>query len=58
MPTKATFQCSDSQNPSAAEMPLYAVILPNGQFQIVPPEDIEDTPRYTLTPAAIEELAK
>jgi len=37
------------------DMPLYAVIRTDGQFEILNP-DLEDTPRYTLTAAALEEL--
>jgi len=47
MPCKAMSQYSDSQNPSAPEMPLYAIVE-NGQFYLL---DVEDTPCPTLTPA-------
>jgi hypothetical protein len=56
MPAKAMILASDSQNPSAAEMPLYAFVLPNGQFQIIEPKDIEDTPCFKLTPEARREM--
>jgi len=55
MPSDAMIFRSDSQNPPAPDMPLYAVIRPDGQVEILNP-DIEDTPCYILTLEAIEEL--
>lgn len=55
MATNAMIPTSDSQNPPAPDMPLYAVIRPDGQIEILNP-DIEDTPCYTLTPEGNEEL--
>ena len=45
-----------SDKPVTNDMPLYAVLRPDGQFEILN-EDIEDTPRYTLTDAGREELS-
>lgn len=45
----------DPDTPVTADMPLYAVLRPDGQFEILN-EDIEDTPRYTLTDEGREEL--
>lgn len=56
MAANTTLLYSDSQNPPAPDMPLYAVICPDGQIEIIDPQDIEDTPRYTLTPAGVEEI--
>lgn len=55
MASNAMILSSDSLNPAVAEMPLYAVLV-DGQFAIIDPRDIEDLPRYRLTPAGREEL--
>lgn len=63
MPAKAMITIPLASQPSqdgsgdrpAPSMPLYAVIRKDGQIEILNP-DLEDTPRYTLTAAAIEEL--
>jgi len=52
MPWKATLLASDSQNPVATDMPLYAV-LKNGEFTLL---DVQDMPFYTFTPAGREEV--
>jgi len=52
MPFEAISSSSDSQNPAAPDMPLHAIVK-NGQFTLL---DVQDTPCYTLTPDAIEEL--
>ena len=52
LPFDATILASDSQNPTAAEMPLYAV-LKDGEFTLL---DVRDTPCYTFTPAGRAEV--
>ena len=56
MPFDAMIVPADSQNQAVpvpvADTPIYTV-LQNGQFTIL---ETEDTPCYTLTAAAIEEL--
>jgi hypothetical protein len=53
MPSKAMTQSSDSPNPAAPEMPLYAVVE-NGQFYLL---DVQDTPCLTITADGRDEMA-
>ena len=51
MPFEAMIQSSDSQNPSVADTPLYAVVE-NGEYALL---DVEDTPRFNFTTAGARE---
>lgn len=52
MPSKAMILASDSHNPAAPDMPLYAV-LKDGKFTLL---DVQDMPCYTFTPAGRSEV--
>jgi hypothetical protein len=58
LPAKAISNASNARqsadNP-VTDMPLYAIMLPDGHIEIIDPRDIEDTPCPTLTESGARE---